>query len=73
MAGQRRKMTRDTVTTYSKHQIESHNLSVVAKYLNVHLRHVPVCTATSTPDPETCAVCRLILVSMNGEMIQQNV
>ena len=44
--GERRMMPRNTVITYTPHQKESHNLSVVAKYLGVHLRHVPGSGAT---------------------------
>ena len=70
MAGEKKKVPRDIVTTYDQQQKQAHNLSVIAKYLGVHFKHVRVCQAISTPDPETCLTCRLILVSMNGEMIQ---
>lgn len=69
MSGNRRKPIR-VVTTYSEHQKTAYNLDVIAKYLAMHLKHVKVCKADSTPDPETCSACKLILIGMNSEIMQ---
>ena len=45
-----------------------HKLNVMVKYLLIHLNHLPVCTAVSSPDIIACSICRSIDTKMNAEM-----